>query len=88
MPDSFEARQAGEKLKDEKGRGQSSGDKKGEGIPIERSQTTWLFLCNARVVGSTYKYATTQAEIRGTEKRKIKKKEIRRFCWQQTARQG
>ena len=44
MPDGFEARQAGEKLKDEKGRGQSSGDEKGEGIPIGWSQTTWLFM--------------------------------------------
>ena len=44
VPDGFEARQAGEKLKDKKGQGQSSGDEKGEGIPIGWSQTTWLFM--------------------------------------------
>ena len=44
VADGFETRQADGRLADKKGRGQSSGDEKGEGVPIGWSQTTWLFM--------------------------------------------
>ena len=44
VADGFETRQADGRLADEKGRGQSSGDEKGEGVPIGQGQTTWLFM--------------------------------------------